>query len=113
MDTCTNPYLAELQSQSLEALGFQVKRMIDQVMPGSSDLGDVSYVCPSIQCTFDITDGKGYGAHTREFAACAGSQYALEKALLVIEGFVMTAIKLMTDNSHLEAIKKEFDKINK
>lgn len=113
MDTCTNAYLAELQRQSMEALGFQVTRMIDQVMPGSSDLGDVSYVCPSVQCTYDITEGKGYGAHTREFAACAASEYAMEKALLVIEGFVMTGIKLMTDPSHLEKIKEEFREIKK
>lgn len=113
MDTCSNLYLSEMQSQSLEALGFKIKRTNGQVMPGSSDLGDVSYACPSIQCTYDITDGKGYGAHTREFAACAGSEFAMERALLVIEGFVATAIKLMTDSTHLEKIKEEFKQISK
>lgn len=112
-DTCSNLYLAELQSRSMEALGFKMKRMNGQSTPGSSDLGDVSYVCPAIQCAFDITDGKQYGVHTRDFAVCAGSEHGMQQALLVIEAFVMTGIKLMTDSTHLEKIKEEFSEIKK
>ena len=97
----------------MEALGFKMKRMNGQSTPGSSDLGDVSYVCPAIQCAFDITDGKQYGVHTREFAVCAGSEHGMQQALLVIEAFVMTGIKLMTDSTHLEKIKEEFAEIKK
>lgn len=53
----------------------------------------------------------GYGPHTVEFAQCAGSEEAIEAAFPVIKAFVMTAVELMTEPAHLEAIKEEFKKI--
>ncbi len=110
-DTCSNLTLAELNAQQMEKLGVSVKRTGGEYIPGSSDLGDVSYRCPAIQSTFDITGGKGYSAHTIEFTECAGSDAGIEASLTVIQGFVMTAIELMTNPAHLEAIKDEFKKM--
>ena len=112
-DTCSNLTLAELNAQQMEKLGVPMKRTKGKYIPGSSDLGDVSYHCPSIQSSFDITSGRKYNAHTVEFAECAGSEEGIEASFAVIEGFVMTAIELMTDPSHLEAIKDEFNKMQK
>ncbi len=112
-DTCSNLTLAELNAQQMEKLGVPMKRTKGKYIPGSSDLGDVSYHCPSIQSSFDITGGRKYNAHTVEFAECAGSEEGIEASFAVIEGFVMTAIELMTDPSHLEAIKDEFNKMQK
>ena len=82
------------------------------VAPGSSDLGDVSYVCPSIQVAFDICEGKHYDAHTPEFAECAGTDQAMERGLIYVKGFALTAIELMTEKSNLKKIQEEFKHIN-
>lgn len=107
-DLNSNLYLAGLQAESMEALGINVIRSNGESMPGSTDLGDVSYACPAIHSTFDISDGKPCGAHTLEFTECAGSEYGIRQGLLMIEAFAATALKLMTDETHLAAIKKEF-----
>jgi len=106
-DVHSNRTLRELNNQQMEKLGLKIMRLGDYVAPGSSDIGDVSYACPSIQNGFDITGGKGYGAHTPEFAKCAGTDEAMERALLYAEGHVLTAIELMKDPSKLAAIKEE------
>lgn len=110
-DTCSNWTLAELNAKQVEKLGVSVIRMGDKYLPGSSDLGDVSHRCPAIQSSFDITEGKGYNQHTIEFAECAGTEEAVQAGFLVIRGFVMTTVELMTNPAHLAAIKEEFKKM--
>lgn len=81
-------------------------------MPGSSDLGDVSYECPAVQlmCGMGPLAGGGhYGAHTVEFAQKACSSEALANGIEFVKAFAMTAVELLTDPSHLAAIKKEFE----
>lgn len=111
-DTRSNVYLAHLYAEQMEKQGIPVMRISDQYMSGSSDLGDVSYRCPAIQSGFDISGGKGYGPHTVEFAQCAGSEAGIEAAFPVIKAFVMTAVELLTEPSHLKAIQEEFEMIN-
>jgi len=110
-DTCSNKVLAELNAEQMEKMGISVHRMAGKHLPASSDLGDVSYRCPAIQSSFDITDGKGYGPHTCEFALCASSEFAIQSGFSVIKGFLMTARELMTEPSYLRDIKKEFQEM--
>lgn len=111
-DTNSNLTLAELSAQQMEKLGFTVTRTGGAMVPGSSDMGDVSYVCPSIQSTFDISGGKPLGAHTVEFEERAGRDDVMDIALEYVKGHVMTAMELMTNPEHMKAIKEEFSKIN-
>ncbi len=48
-DTNSNMYLSELACRQYEKLGHQIERYGKEILSGSSDLGDVSYDCPSIQ----------------------------------------------------------------
>lgn len=109
MDTDSNIALAELYAEQMEQLGVNIKHVENEILPGSSDAGDVSYVAPLIQSTFDISDGQELTAHTREFAECASTDRAIEKALLCVKGFAMTSEKLLTDPKYLKAIKDEFN----
>lgn len=106
-DTHSNRTLRELNNIQMESLGLKIARVGNMVAPGSSDLGNVSYVCPSIQCGFDITDGKGYIQHTVEFAECAGKDKAMDRALIYVKGFVLTAIELMKNPENLQKIREE------
>lgn len=113
MDTQSNMTLSDIHTEQVEKLGIKVHRMNGVTMPGSSDLGDVSYACPAIQTMFDITAGKGCGAHTVEFTEYAGTDLAMEQALIYIKSFVMTAIEVMTVPEHLKAIREEFASLKK
>ncbi len=109
-DTNSNQVLADLNTRQMEALGVTVQRSAGKTATGSSDLGDVSYVCPSIQSNFNICGDDPKGAHTPEFAELAGTEAAMDRGLLYVEGFVMTAIELMREPKYLKAIKAEFEK---
>ncbi len=113
-DTCSNLYLAGLACRQLEKLGVAIPNPGRTVIPGSSDLGDVSYQCPAIQlcCGMGRDEGEGqYGPHTIEFARHAGSEQALENAIAFVKGFAMTAAELLTNPDHLTEIRREFEKI--
>ena len=112
MDTYSNRALSDLACDQMELLGHKIPRIGRFMMPGSSDLGDVSYRCLAIQIGMGMglsEDGKPYGAHTVEFARQACSETALTRCLDFVRGFAMTAEKLLSEPEHLEKIKKEFD----
>jgi amidohydrolase len=115
-DTCSNMYLNELACRQMELLGVPMRRLGDTPHMGSSDLGDVSYECPSIQLNSWMGPplrGKNYYGHTVEFEEMACTQTAFDNAMNFIKGFVMTAIELMTDPSHLAAIWEEFARMER
>lgn len=116
MDQCSNVFLSELACDQLEVLGVHPRRTGCAVESGSSDMGDVSYRCPSIQLYFrmgEAPDGNLNSSHTRDFAACAGTDGAMEAALTYAEAFAMTARELMTKPELLTAVRAEFDAMEK
>lgn len=116
MDQCSNLYLSELACDQLERLGVHPRRTGCAVESGSTDMGDVSYECPSIQLYFRIgeaPDGNVNSSHTKEFAACAGSEEGMEAGLTYIKAFALTAKELLTKPEHLAAIKAEFANVIK
>lgn len=112
-DTNSSKTLTALNTRHAESLGISMIRATDKPMPGSSDMGAVTYRAPGIQTMFDITHHTPLALHSTEFAQAAGSEYALERALVCIKGHVLTAIDLMEDPAHLKAIHEEFAKISK
>lgn len=115
-DTCSNMYLNELACQQMELLGVPMRRLGTAPHMGSSDQGDVSYECPSIQLNSWMgppLHGKNYYGHTVEFEEMACTPSAYDNAMNFIKGFVMTAIELMTNPDHLRAIKEEFTQMER
>ena len=89
-DTDSNMVLSDLVCDQYEKLGHEILRAGRAVMPGSSDLGDVSYECPAVQlmCGMGpLEDGGHYGAHTVEFAQKACSPEALDNAMEFVKAF--------------------------
>ena len=109
-DTCSNQYLNELACQQAERFGVRILRMGDTPHMGSSDVGDVSYECPAIQLQswMGPYEGGQYYAHTAEFCEMARRPSAFDNSFRYVKGFVLTAIELMTDPRHLQAIREEF-----
>lgn len=80
---------------------------------GSTDLGNVSLVCPAIQPIFDITGDRSIAAHTREMAACTQTPYAaasMEKAACAM---AITAARVLADQALLNAVWEEFKSAEK
>ena len=115
-DTSSNMYLSDMMAGNMETyLGHKVMRLNGNPIPGSSDLGDVSYCCPAIQSTTGLSapgDDSVYKPHTPEFAERTGTDQAIKNCMDFVKGFTITTIQLMTEPEHLKAIKEEFSHIN-
>ena len=70
LNTITNKPLVELFLNNGTSLGFKEDYVSPGAASGSTDMGNVSYVCPSIHPFFSI--GTNAANHTKDFTAAAG-----------------------------------------
>ena len=113
-DTCTNRALNDLAVENIQNFVSEpILRLGNIYVPGSSDLGDVSYEAPAIQVVFKVGENANPmgGAHTPEMVVAAGSEYGMDNGLNFVKGLVMTAVDLMTQPEKLAAIKEEFSHV--
>jgi amidohydrolase len=107
-DMIASDTLANAYTENLQAFGIRVPRK-EQVLAGpggSTDMGDVSYVLPSIHPMFAIpTDA---GNHTPGFTAAAATPEAHEAAMRAGKALAMTALDAYLRPEVLEAAKAEF-----
>ena len=77
---------------------------------GSSDIGNVSHVVPTIHEYLRITDPENnFGTHTMEFVTAAASPKGDAAVILGAKGMAMTAYDLFTDYELRKAVNKEFE----
>lgn len=105
-DLKTNQTLSNLYTRNLLAVG------VDEILEpsfnyGSTDMGNVSHVCPSIHPCFRIGT-EPVVAHTVEFRDATRDTFAYEQMEKTIAALVATAVEVIQDDDKLEAIKKEF-----
>ena len=80
---------------------------------GSTDLGNVSLVCPAVQPMFDITGDRSVAAHTREMADCTQTPYAADNMERAACAMAITAARVMADPALLKAVWDEFHNAEK
>lgn len=105
-DMISNPVLVRLSETNLGALGREVNGDSADGGMGSTDMGNVSHVVPSIHPHMKLVPG--LTMHTREAAEAAASS---EGDRTVIEGaleLAMTAIELYSRPDLLSAVKTDF-----
>ncbi|MBE6031452.1 MAG: M20 family metallopeptidase [Clostridiales bacterium] len=115
VDTISNQVLSRRATDYMEELGFKPQRFEGQYVGGSTDLGNVSYIAPSIHLSCkigDSPDGSQFGVHTYYFTERAGTDEAMEVCLGYIKGLIATGIDLLTEPEFLAEIKEEFSHIN-
>lgn len=87
-------------------LGLELNGNPDALF-GSSDIGNVSFECPSFHPTLQIAP-EGVPIHTREFLACVKG----EKAHKCIEDgaklVALTIAKIFSDKEKIKAVKNDF-----
>lgn len=88
-------------------LGISVNGDHDKIF-GSSDAGNVSFVCPTFHPTLQIVP-TGTAIHTREFAAAAKSPEAHQSILMGAQVIACQIAKVFSNPTLLAAMKEEFN----
>lgn len=102
-----NVALAKLFSDNLELMGRRLDVFDLQIPFGSSDMGNVSQVVPSIHPMVAIVSPK-VSLHSAEFASAAASEAGHQGLLDAAKAMAMTMVDVIGRPEVLEKIKQEF-----
>jgi amidohydrolase len=102
-----NYALAELFRKNLEALGAPVDQGPEDEELGSTDVGNVSQVVPTLQPMIAIC-GPSVACHMPEFAVASASRAGEEGMLLAATAMALTGLDLLRDRDALGRVKQEF-----
>ena len=103
-----NMTLAGLFRQNLESLGRKVEAFDPRFGLGSTDMGNVSQVVPSIHPTIAIAPGDVL-IHTLEFAAAAASEAGHNGLLDAAKAMAMTVADILQPGT-IDKIRQEFQR---
>ena len=103
LDIFHNSVLAKSYLENIKALGVS-DIMEEHDTLGSTDMGNVSYVVPSIHPMYKI--GSGETNHTREFTQVSNTPEAHIETLTAAKAMAHTCIDVLTTDGLLEEIKK-------
>ena len=90
-----------------EALGRVAKDTDPTAGTGSTDMGDVSHVVPSIHPMIGIVDQGTTTIHQRDFATAAATDRGIDTALLAAKAMARTMIEILSDASLRERARAE------
>jgi amidohydrolase len=102
-----NHALSSLYSRQLAKMGLPEALAPPDRNKGSSDIGNVSQVVPTIHPHVPL--GPGVHIHTEEFARATVSAAGHAAALEGARALGLTVLELLQDPSLLEAVRAEFD----
>lgn len=93
--------------ETFDELG--IKETDNRITFGSSDAGNVSYVCPTFHPTLQIVN-EGVRLHSKEFEAAVRSDRAHEAIALGAKVIALSIVKMFCDEKNIENMKKCFNK---
>ena len=105
-----NRTLGGIFRANLEALGERAEQTPEDQELGSTDVGNVSQVVPTIQPTIALTERPDVVCHTTAFAEAAGGPAGDRALILAAKTLAMTALDLFADPAARRAVRKEFKK---
>ena len=108
-DTLVNYGLANMLKEKYELLGVEDIQPVNEEGGGSTDVGSVSYVCPTVQGGIKIAESDVTG-HSKEMAAATITEAGKKALLNASKGIAYVACDLITDPTKLAEIKEEFNK---
>ena len=106
MEVISNEHLAKAYAGNLECLG-KSGVVMSQELTISTDMGNVSYVVPSIHPMYRIGSGLEVN-HTREFTDISNSVEAHAETLVAAKAMAHTCIDVFTTDGLLKDIQKNF-----
>lgn len=103
-DTVINYKLAEILTEKYEELGMEDIQPVDETTGGSTDVGAVSYKCPTIQGNIKIVP-ESVSAHTREMADATITETGRDGLIKGAQGIALVALDLLENPELLEQVK--------
>jgi len=101
--------LARLFRKNLQSLGRRVHLVDPRISFGSSDIGNVSQVVPSIHPLIAIDTARAV-THSPQFAERAASEVGMRGLTDAAKALAMTVVDLLAAPAALGEVKKEFQK---
>ena len=108
-DTLINYALADILTEKYQLLGVEDIEPVNEVGAGSTDVGSVSYVCPTIQGSIKIAESCVTG-HSKEMAAATISEMGKNGLVKAAQGIAFVACDLICEPEKLQLVKDEFAK---
>lgn len=100
------PSLDTIYEKYITELGNTVKHVEDVIMPGSSDVGNISQVVPTIQPHISITDVQIAG-HSQDMVNASCSQKAMDAIVKGAKALAFTALELFENPEELVKVKED------
>ncbi|MGM9941193.1 MAG: M20 family metallopeptidase [Bulleidia sp.] len=100
------PSLDAIYEKYITELGNTVEHVPDKVMPGSSDVGNISQVVPTIQPHISITDVPITG-HSQDMVQAACSEKAMNAIVKGAKALAWTAVELIENPDELKKVKED------
>jgi amidohydrolase len=104
-----NLTLARLFRQNMLSLGRKMRLSDPSKAFGSTDMGNVSQIVPTIHPSVAIA-GKEVVAHSPEFASAAASEAGIQGLLDGAKALAMTVVDLVANPEIVTRIKREFSR---
>jgi len=102
----SNKTLCEIFKEALDY--FCIVEFNGDASCGSSDMGNVSVVVPSIHPSLDITNNKKIELHTKEFEELTGSVESHESTILGSKLLALTGLAILEKPELLTEIQNDF-----
>ena len=109
---CNNFTLARIFRKNLQSLGRRVHLVDPRIGIGSSDIGNVSQVVPSIHPLIAIASARAV-THSPQFADTAASEAGMRGLIDAAKALAMTVVDLMAEPAMLIKAKKELEQDKK
>ena len=103
-----NLVLAQLFTRNLQPLGRPITHDVPDRAFGSTDMGNVSHLVPSIHPHIAIA-GKEVFIHSPQFALAAASETGIKSMLDAAKALAMTVIDLLANPEIVARVKDEFN----
>ena len=108
-DMRNNMAMARAFGEHLGSLGRKARETDDRVGAGSTDMGDVSHVVPSIHPYLAIVEENEVLCHQHAFAAAAASDRGFVTAIQAAKALARTAVELLVDEQLRTAARAEWN----
>ncbi len=108
-DMVNNMALARCFGEQLRTLGRHPLDRDESVGSGSTDMGDVSHVVPSIHPWLAIVNKGEALCHEHRFAEAAATDAADLTLVMAAKALARTAIEFLADPELRESVKREWD----
>ncbi|KAL4994621.1 hypothetical protein BDV10DRAFT_188821 [Aspergillus recurvatus] len=107
-DIKLNDTLCALYQRHMGTYGRNVLKSHEKVLTGSSDIGNVSYIMPTLHTMFAIPATDGSFPHHPSFASAAGTDEAHEEALVVGKSLGLIGWEMLTNDELFEQAKTQW-----